>query len=70
MKHHRLTGEQKLVLLCRAVVKTPPLLLLDEPTHGLSSANRARLLGALRTLAAQPDVALVFVTHRQVVDWD
>ncbi|EOD10717.1 hypothetical protein EMIHUDRAFT_215521 [Emiliania huxleyi CCMP1516] len=58
-------GQQKLVLLCRAVVKRPRLLLLDEPTHGLSSANRHRLLGMLSTLAADPSIALVLVTHRQ-----
>ena len=58
-------GQQKLVLLCRALVKRPRLLLLDEPTHGLSSANRHRLLGMLSTLAADPSIALVLVTHRQ-----
>jgi len=47
------------------VVKRPRLLLLDEPTHGLSSANRHRLLSMLSTLAADPSIALVLVTHRQ-----
>ena len=58
-------GEQRLVLLCRAVVKTPRLLLLDEPTHGLSGLSRARLLAATRALADDDDVAVVYVTHRR-----
>jgi molybdate transport system ATP-binding protein len=57
-------GQQKLVLLCRAMVKKPRLLLLDEPTHGLSGYNRDRLLNALIALADRPDVAIVYVTHR------
>lgn len=57
-------GQQKLVLLCRAMVKKPRLLLLDEPTHGLSGHNRDRLLNALIALADKPDVAIVYVTHR------
>jgi len=58
-------GQQKLVLLCRAMVKRPRLLLLDEPTHGLSADNRVRLLSMLATLAADPSVSIVLVTHRQ-----
>ena len=58
-------GQQKLVLLCRALVKKPRLFLLDEPSHGLSSVNRQRLLAMLRTLAEDPKIALVLVTHRQ-----
>lgn len=61
---HLSQGEQKLVLLCRAMVKGPRLLLLDEPTHGLSGHNRDRLLNALIALADKPDVAIVYVTHR------
>ena len=57
-------GQQKLVLLCRAVVKRPRLLLLDEPSHGLSYENRDRLLSMLAVLAEAPDVAVVYVTHR------
>ena len=33
-------GQQKLVLLCRALVKRPRLLVLDEPTHALSRSSR------------------------------
>ena len=40
-------------------------LLLDEPTHGLSGHNKHRLLHTLSLLADDPDVAVVYVTHRQ-----
>jgi molybdate transport system ATP-binding protein len=62
---HLSHGQQKLVLLCRSMVKSPKLLLLDEPTHGLSGENRDRLFGMLSTLVDAPDVAVVYVTHRQ-----
>ena len=61
---HLSHGQQKLVLLCRAMIKMPRLLLLDEPTHGLSGHNRDRLLTALGSLVHEPDVAIVYVTHR------
>ena len=62
---HLSHGQQKLVLLCRALAKQPRLLLLDEPTHGLSGHNKQRLLHTLSLLADDPDVAVVYVTHRQ-----
>jgi len=58
-------GQQKLVLLARAMVKRPSLLLLDEPTHGLSGGIRARMLHVLGTLAVSDAVALLYVTHRK-----
>ena len=62
---HLSHGQQKLVLLCRAMVKPPRLLLLDEPTHGLSGHNKERLLHTLSLLADESDVAVIYVTHRQ-----
>ena len=58
-------GEQQMVAIGRALMTRPKLLLLDEPSHGLSSVNRQRLLAMLRTLAEDPKIALVLVTHRQ-----
>ena len=56
------TGTQRLLLFCRALVKMPPLLLLDEPFQGLddASVDRARLL--LRTILGPRDT-VIFVTH-------
>ena len=58
-------GQQKLALLARALVKSPRLLVLDEPTHALSRASRGRFLGALAAVRDEPDVAVLYVTHRR-----
>ena len=63
--HNLSFGEQKLVLLCRAMVKQPPLLLLDEPTHGLAGESRDRLLQMLSSLVDDPAVTIVYVSHHQ-----
>jgi molybdate transport system ATP-binding protein len=57
------TGMQRLVLLCRAVVKTPRLLVLDEPCQGVDSRHSNMILGAVDRLVAQTGAALIFVTH-------
>ena len=59
------TGMQRLVLLCRAVVKKPRLLVLDEPCQGVDSKHSKVILGAVDRLVAQTGAALIFVTHHQ-----
>jgi iron complex transport system ATP-binding protein len=55
-------GEQQMVVLARALVQEPQVLLLDEPTSHLDLSNKGRLLKILQTLA-QRGVTIVFSTH-------
>lgn len=55
-------GQQRRLLLARALVHEPRLLVLDEPLQGLDLAARHRVLASLRRLA-QAGTTLLMVTH-------
>lgn len=59
------SGEQRLVLLARAFVKDPALLILDEPLHGLDLVNRRMVKDIIQTFSTRPGKTLIMVTHYQ-----
>ena len=59
------SGEQRLVLLARAFVKEPDLLILDEPLHGLDDENRRMVKALVDQYCENPMVTLIYVTHYQ-----
>jgi molybdate transport system ATP-binding protein len=58
-------GEQRMVLVTRALVKQPELLILDEPCQGLDARNRDRVLSAVETMANHPGTSIIYVTHHR-----
>ncbi|MEZ0540901.1 ATP-binding cassette domain-containing protein [Fibrella arboris] len=57
-------GQQRWVLLARALVKRPPLLVLDEPTQGLDATQTAQFRQLVEQLCAvNPAQTLIYVTH-------
>jgi iron complex transport system ATP-binding protein len=57
------TGERRRVLIARALVHAPEILVLDEPTTGLDIAARHAFLDILTGLCRQPGLTVVLVTH-------
>ncbi len=61
---HASLGEQRLLLLARALVKSPSLLILDEPCQGLDHYQKKRFLLLLDEVCKQLKTTLIYVTHR------
>ena len=59
------SGEQRLVLLARAFVKDPQLLILDEPLHGLDLWNRRLVKDIIETFCQRRNKTMMMVTHYQ-----
>ena len=56
-------GEQRAVLILRAAVKSPRVLILDEPCHGLDENYRSKILDLLEKIASTGTTTLLHVTH-------
>jgi molybdate transport system ATP-binding protein len=56
-------GEQRAVLIARAAIKGPAILILDEPCHGLDAMHRTRVLSLLEAIAERGTTTLLHVTH-------
>lgn len=57
------SGEQRLLLLARAFVKDPELLILDEPLHGLDNHNRRLAKDVIETFCKRDNKTLMMVSH-------
>ncbi|MCM3747694.1 ABC transporter ATP-binding protein [Paenibacillus pasadenensis] len=57
-------GEKQKLLIARALMASPRILILDEPCNGLDLFSRERLLSSISELAGRPDApTLIYVTH-------
>ena len=57
------SGEQRLVLVARAFVKDPQLLILDEPLHGLDDHNRRLVKDVIEAFSRRRNKTIIMVTH-------
>ncbi len=58
-------GEQRVILIIRAMVKHPKILILDEPCLGLDQVNRELILLLLDSIAKKGETTLLYVSHRK-----
>lgn len=56
-------GQQRLLLVARALVKRPPLLVLDEPCQGLDPMNRSLVLSVIDRIASTNLTQILYITH-------
>jgi molybdate transport system ATP-binding protein len=57
-------GQQRMVMVARAMVKHPPLLILDEPTIELDDVNSELFIDMVKAIAAEKRIAIVYISHR------
>jgi len=57
-------GQQRLFLLARAMVKSPEILLLDEPCQGLDPYQRAELINKINLLGKSKTTQILYISHQ------
>jgi molybdate transport system ATP-binding protein len=58
-------GQQCMALIIRAMVKHPPLLILDEALAGLDEANTALSVALINKIASESETTIIYVSHRK-----
>jgi molybdate transport system ATP-binding protein len=65
---HQLSyGQRRMILLARAMVKSPALLIVDEPCHGLDIPNRKRVLDILERIGRTQTNLLYVTNHKEEI---
>tara|TARA_R110002051_G_scaffold255120_2_gene314235 strand:- start:75429 stop:76655 length:1227 start_codon:yes stop_codon:yes gene_type:complete len=59
------TGQQRLVMTARSMVKRPAVLILDEPTAGMDDESAGLLVALVNKFANETNTAIIFVSHRK-----
>ena len=57
-------GQQRVILIVRAVIKHPPLIILDEPIEGLDDKNSTLVIDLINLLIQDTNRTLIYVSHR------
>jgi len=57
-------GQQRMIMVARAMVKHPPLLILDEPTIELDDENSIRFVKMINAIKSENNTAIIYVSHR------
>jgi molybdate transport system ATP-binding protein len=63
--NHLSHGQRQMILIARAMVKSPKLLILDEPCAGLDPENRLTILRLLEHIGRRGTTGLIFVSHHE-----
>lgn len=58
-------GQQRLIMIARAMVKQPPLLILDEPTVGLDDESVLIITELINKIALETNTTIIYVSHRK-----
>lgn len=67
-KHKRFSTlnetKKRMILIARAMIKHPPLLILDEPSQGLNDGNAALLSALINKIYQEGQTSIIYVSHR------
>ena len=58
-------GQQRMALIVRAMIKHPPLLILDEALAGLDEHNTSLSVALINKIASESDTTIIYVSHRK-----
>ena len=58
-------GQKQLILIARAMVKTPKILILDEPFQGLDIKNRSKIMDVLEYIGSRTPTNLIYVPNQE-----
>ena len=57
-------GQQRVAIIVRAILKHPPLVILDEPVEGLDDENVALVIQLINLLKQETNMTIIYVSHR------